>query len=149
MTTFYIKKGRKYLPVSEYDSELGDAWPEGTHLTVSVPGQCSRRYNIEPAFAPMIAAGKTAEDRITQVISDKLSFRPEQLPVTPEQHAAWENMRQVWGDEMCRLQSGSIGEAVRAGVDEMVQVATELMQNPALQNSYNNFILLSQLSIGK
>lgn len=149
MTTFYRKEGRKYIPVSEYDNELTDAWPEGTHLTISAPGRRSRRYDVDPALAPMIAAGYTAEERITQVIMDKLSFRPEQLPVTPAQHKAWDNMKKVWGEDMCRLQSGSIGEAVRAGVDEMVKEAESLLLNPALQNSYNNYILLCKLTIGK
>jgi len=149
MTTFYIKKGRRYHPVSEYDSDLLDAFPEGSHLTICNPGIRSRRYHIDPALAPMIVAGSIAEDRITKVIMDKLSFEPESTPITPEQKEAWENMRKVFGEDLCRLKSGSVMEAVRAGVNEMVKEAAELLENPALQNSYDNFILLSKLTRGK
>jgi hypothetical protein len=53
------------------------------------------------------------------------------------------------GEDRSRLSSGSIMEAVRAGVNAMAEVAAELLENPALQNSYDNFILLSKLTRGK
>ena len=149
MTTFYVKKGRKYVPTLEYDNEFNDAWPEGTHLTISKPGSRSRRYNIEPALAPMIAAGHTAEDRITKIILDKLTYKPDIPPYTDEQKAAWEHMREAYGEELCRLNCASIIEAVRAGVQEMINEAAELLENPALQQSYDNFLLLSKLTKGK
>ena len=138
MTTFYKKVGRKYVPVSEYDSELRDAYPYGSHLIHNQAGVQTTRYCVDPALAPMIAAG----------IMDHLSYQPETSPITPEQQEAWENMKTVWGADLCRLRSGSIMEAVRAGVEAMVNEANELLENPALQNSYNNFILLSKLSKG-
>ena len=82
------------------------------------------------------------------VIMKVLSFTPERPPVTPEQKAAWEQMVEAWGDELCRLQSGSILEAIRAGIDEMVRHSAELLENPALKQSYDNFILLSKLTRG-
>ena len=148
MTVFYKKQGRRYIPVSEYDQELNDAIREGTHLIISTPGKLTRRYNVDPSFAPMIAAGIIAEDAISDVIMKALSFTPERPPVTPEQKAAWEQMVEAWGDELCRLQSGSILEAIRAGIDEMVRHSAELLENPALKQSYDNFILLSKLTRG-
>ena len=148
MTTFYKKVGRKYVPVSEYDSELRDAYPYGSHLIHNQAGVQTTRYCVDPALAPMIAAGITAEEAITKIIMDHLSYQPETAPITPEQQEAWENMKTVWGADLCRLRSGSIMEAVRAGVEAMVNEANELLENPALQNSYNNFILLSKLSKG-
>lgn len=148
MTTFYKKVGRRYHPVSEYDSELMDSYPEGTHLTICRPGTRSRRYNVEPAIAPMIAAGAIAEERITKSIMDQLSFAPVHKPITVEQKEAWENMKKAYGEDLCRLSSGSISEAVRAGVNEMVKEAEKLLENPALKNSYDNFILLSKLTKG-
>lgn len=149
MTTFYKKVGRRYIPVSEYDSELTYAYPKGTHLTICLPGSSSRRYNVEPEFVPMIAAGGYAEEAITKVIMEKLSFAPETTPLTTEQLEAWEKFKEAMGENRCRLSSGSIMEAVRAGVNAMAEEAKELLENPALQNSYDNFILLSKLTRGK
>ena len=98
MTVFYKKQGRRYIPVSEYDQELNDAIREGTHLIISTPGKLTRRYNVDPSFAPMIAAGIIAEDAISDVIMKVLSFTPERPPVTPEQKAAWVNYRQALRD---------------------------------------------------
>ena len=61
---FYEKVGRRYVPVSEYDSDLLDAFPKGTHIVMCYPGGQSRRYQIDPAYAPMIAAGRVAEEAI-------------------------------------------------------------------------------------
>ena len=69
-TIFYKKVGRRYVPVSEYDSELLDGFPQGNHLVQVYPGGGSRRFNIEPALAPMIAAGRFAQDAITRKIQE-------------------------------------------------------------------------------
>lgn len=149
MTTFYKKQGRRYIPVSEYDHELTDAFPEGTHITVCRPGSSSRRYRIDPALAPLIAAAYLSEEAITKVIMDQLSYQPKTKPITPEQKEAWENMQKVFGEDLCRLQSGSIMDAVRAGTNEMVRQAELLLDNPALKQSHDNFILLSKLIKGE
>ena len=54
---FYEKVGGRYKPVYEYDQTLMDAFPKGTHVTVCYPGGQSTRYNIDPNYAAMIAAG--------------------------------------------------------------------------------------------
>jgi hypothetical protein len=97
----------------------------------------------------MIAAGGYAEEAIAQVMMEKLSLSPQKYPLTIEQKKAWENFKEVMGEDNCRLSSGSIMEAVRAGVNVMAEEAKELLENPALQNSYDNFILLSKLTRGK
>jgi hypothetical protein len=145
MTTFYKKQGRRYVPVSEYDSEFHDSIREGTHLVVSRPGYTSRRFNVEPALAPMIAAGYIAEEKISKVIMDELAFKPEHGPLTPAQLEAWENYKQAMGDSLCRLSSNSIMNAVRAGVNEMVKESSKLMEYPSVKNSYDQFVLLSKL----
>ena len=65
---YYEKVGRKYVPVYEYDQTLMDSFPKGTHIIMCYPGGQSTRYNIDPAYAPMIAAGRVAEDAISQAI---------------------------------------------------------------------------------
>ena len=31
---YYIKEGRRYVPVAEYDQDLMDSFPKGTHIVV-------------------------------------------------------------------------------------------------------------------
>jgi hypothetical protein len=66
----------KYVPVAEYDNEFLDSFTKGNHLVMCYPGGTSRRFNIEPALAPMIAAGRLAEDAICRAISKAADLRP-------------------------------------------------------------------------
>ena len=59
---YYEKVGRKYVPVAEYDSDYLDAFPKGSTLVICHPGGQSRRYNIDPDYAALIAAARVAED---------------------------------------------------------------------------------------
>jgi hypothetical protein len=61
---FYEKQGRRYVPEAEYDNELLDSFPKGNHLVMCYPGGSSRRFNIDPNYAAMIAAGRVAEDAV-------------------------------------------------------------------------------------
>lgn len=145
---YYQKVGRKYEPVSEYDSDLLDAFHKGTHIVMSYPGGQSRRYNIDPAFGPMIAAGRYAEDAISRVIMEKSALRvPErQKPLTPEQLAAWEHLASTFGEERYALEWCSYREAAEAGVEAMQAEATKMMQNPAVQKAWDYFMMVWQLT---
>ena len=145
---YYEKIGRKYVPVSEYDSNLMDSFPHGTHLIVVKPGQRSTRYTIDPAFAPMIAAGRYAEDAISQKIMDKSALRcPEdRKPLTEEQRAAWHALQDAFGDEQYPLEYASYREAAEAGVNAMLIEAERMLENPAVRRAWNNFMLIWQLT---
>jgi hypothetical protein len=79
---YYEKKGRRYVPVSEYDSEYLDSFPKGNHLVMCYPGGSSRRFCIDPALAPMIAAGRYAEDVICDAMRKASEIRPKRAPIT-------------------------------------------------------------------
>ena len=65
---FYEKVGRKYVPVKEYDDDLVGALPKGNHLIMCYPGGNSTRYNIDPDYAALIAAGRVALDVMAQAL---------------------------------------------------------------------------------
>lgn len=143
---YYEKIGRKYFPVSEYDSEIWSALPEGNHLlTVSFNGQ-SRRYNIDPEFAPMIAAGKYASDAISAAIVKATEVRPSKSPITEGQNKAWKKLAKEFGSEMCLLQWPSAKEAADEAVLALQKEATVLLSNPAVRLAYDQFMLLCKLS---
>lgn len=150
-TIFYKKVGRKYEPVSEYDSELMDAFPKGTHIVICYPGGQSTRYNIDPNYAAMIAAGRLAEDTISKAIMDASEIRRQQrhetgTPLTPSQKAAWENLVKEFGDNAKQLEWPSVRECAEAGVKAMQEEAEKLMQHEAVRQAYEHFLMVCELT---
>ena len=143
---YYEKIGRKYVPVSEYDNEFLDSFTKGNHLVMSYPGGTSRRFNIEPALAPMIAAGRIAEDAICRAISKAAELRPQRTPLTPKQKKAWEELAAAFEDELCTLQGLSIHDCAEAGVKAMQAEADKLMKNDSVRKSYEHFQLMCKLT---
>lgn len=145
-TIFYKKLGRRYYPVSEYDDSVMDSFSKGSHLVMCYPGGQSRRFNIEPAYAPMIAAGRVAEEVICAAISKALEMRPQRTPITEGQRKAWKKLAKEFGDELCPLQHPSVHDGVDAGIKAMIIEAEKLMTNPAVKKAYEQFILVCELT---
>lgn len=147
-TIFYKKVGRRYEPVSEYDSEYLDSFPKGTHLVMCYPGGQSRRFNIDPSYAPMIAAGRVAEDAISKHIMEVSALRPQsdRTPLTPEQKEAWERLAATFGEERYALEWCSYREAAEAGVKAMMDEAEKLLSNPTVRKAYEKFLMVCELT---
>ena len=143
---FYIKKGRRYVPHSTYSSEFCDSFPKGTHLVDVYPGGSSRRFNIDPAYAPMIAAGRVAEDAISNVIRKATDLRPKTAPITPEQKEAWDNLVRVFGEEARYLEWPSAREACEEAVKAMQVEADKLLSNPTVRKAYEKFLFVAELT---
>lgn len=145
-TTFYKKVGRKYEPVYEYDQTLMDALPKGTHMIQVYPGGRSTRYNVDPNYAAMIAAGRVAEDAISKAVMRASDLRPKNAPLTEGQKAAWENLVKEFGDSARTLEWPSAREAAEEAVKAMIAEAEILMSNPAVKRAWDNFQLICQLT---
>jgi len=145
-TIFYKKVGRKYEPVYEYDQTLMDALPKGTHMIQVYPGGKSTRYNVDPNYAAMIAAGRVAEDAISKAVMRASDLRPKRAPLTEGQKAAWENLVKEFGEEARCLEWPSAREAAEEAVKAMVAEAEILMSNPAVKRAWDNFQLICQLT---
>ena len=147
-TIFYKKEGRKYVPVSEYDNELIDALPYGTHVTMVYKGGQSRRYHVDPAYVPMLAAGRVAEDAMASALvkAGELRMQRGQVPLTPGQKAAWENLVKEFGDSAKQLEWPSAREVAEAGVKALAAEAEELLTNDAVRKAYEHFILLCKMT---
>ena len=150
-TVFYKKEGRKYIPVSEYDQELLDAFPKGTHIVMCYPGGQSRRFNIDPNYAAMIAAGRLAEDAISRVIMQATEIRRQQrhetkTPLTPGQKAAWDKLIEEFGPDAKQLEWPSVRECAEAGVKAMQEEAEKLMQHESVRKAYEHFLMVCELT---
>lgn len=143
---FYEKVGRKYVPVSEYDSELTQAFPKGTHIIISYPGGSSTHYNIDPNYAAMIAAGRVAEDVISSAVVKASELRPHNKPITEEQRKAWDELAKAFGDERYYVEIPSAREIAEAGVKAMQLEAEKLMQHESVRLAYEQFMLMCELT---
>lgn len=143
---YYEKVGRRYVPVAEYDNDFLDSFTKGTHLVMSYPGGSSRRFNINPAYAPMIAAGRVAEDAISKALMRASDLRPKERPITQEQKDAWEHLVKVFGPEARYLEWPSAREASEAAVNAMVLEAEKLLEHPSVRKAYNRFLLVCALT---
>jgi hypothetical protein len=142
---YYTKEGRRYRPVAEYDSDLMDSFHKGNHLVMVYPGGISRRFNIDPALAPMIAAGRYAEDAICRAINKAAELRPQSTPITEAQQRAWRKLAKEMGDELCTLYGLSVRDCAEAGVQAMQAEADKLMTHPAVRDAYEQFQLVCKL----
>jgi hypothetical protein len=143
---YYEKRGRRYYPVAEYDNDLLDSVPKGNHLVMCYPGGTSRRFNVEPNHAAMIAAGRVAEDAICRAISKASELRPKNTPLTEAQQKAWKKLAIEMGDELCTLYGLSVRDCAEAGVKAMIEEAEKLMSNPAVKKAYEHFQLVCELT---
>ena len=143
---YYEKKGRRYVPVSEYDSEYLDSFPKGNHLVMCYPGGSSRRFRIDPALAPMIAAGRYAEDVICDALRKASDLRPKLAPITKGQQAAWENLVKEFGEDARMLEWPSARDVCDQAVKAMQVEADRLMQHASVRQAYEQFMLVCELT---
>ena len=145
-TIFYVKKGRRYVPHSTYSNEFCDSFPKGTHLVDVYPGGSSRRFNIDPAYAPMIAAGRVAEDAMCRAISAASELRPRQTPLTEGQRKAWRRLAKEFGDELATLNINSARDIAEAGIRAQMEAAEKLLENPTVRKAYERFLFVAELA---
>ena len=143
---YYEKRGRRYVPVQEYDEYLMDGLPYGNHMIMVYPGGQSTRYNIDPALAPMIAAGRVAEDRMCEALRKASEMRPARTPITPGQQRAWKKLANEFGDELATLNTASNHDIARAGIKALQKEAEQLLTNPAVRLAYEQFLLVCELT---
>ena len=143
-TVFYTKRNGRYKPVSYHDSEVMDALPIGTHLIRVYKGGVSRRFNVDPAFAPMIAAGQHAIDAVSKKVMEASNIRPVETPLTQEQIDAWRHLEKVLGNG--RLEHPAARDVAEAGVKAMQEEAEKLLKHPAVRNAWEQFQVIAKLA---
>ncbi len=144
--TFYEKVGRRYKPVAEYDQDLLDGFPKGNHLVMCYPGGQSRRFNIDPNYAAMIAAGRVAEDAVCTAIAKAMELKPQRRPITERQRDLWKELAASFNRDDYPLIRPAARDAAEAGLKAMMEEADKLMKNPVVRRAYEQFILVCELT---
>ena len=146
---YYEKVGRKYVPVAEYDSDYLDSFPKGNHLVMCYPGGKTRKFNIDPNYAALIAASRVARDAMTRSIQEASEIRREDNannPMTAEQRAAWEHLIEVFGERARYLRWPSAYDVADAGIRVIEKEAYELMQYATVRAAYEQFLMVCELT---
>jgi hypothetical protein len=94
----------------------------------------------------MIAAGRVAEDKISEVIRKATDLRPRTKPITKKQKEAWENLVKEFGEDARRLEWPSAREACETAVKAMQDEAEKLLSNPSVKKAYEHFLLVCELT---
>lgn len=124
--TIYIKKGRRYKPIYEYDPLVCDSFPEGTHLVVSTPGCRITRYRVEPDAAPILAAIALGRDAMIEAIQQASEVSSRDALLSPRELKAFEEWKKATGREtllLSRPSSVDIFEAFEKALLQAVKVA--------------------------
>jgi hypothetical protein len=143
---YYEKVGRKYVPVAEYDSEYLDAFPKGSTLVICHPGGQSRRFNIDPDYAALIAAGRVAEEAMIQAMGKASELKPQKTPITFAQQRAWKQLARAFGDDLATLNGASSYDIVQAGLKALEDEAAKLLTNEAVKAAYDQFLFVCALT---
>lgn len=147
---FYEKVGRRYKPVREYDGDFVDSFSEGAHLVMCYPGVKTVRHNIDPNYAAMIAAGRIAEEAISNAIVNlseiRLRDQGNKTPLTLEQQQAWQNLVKVFGESARQLSWPSAHEVAQESVKCMMKEAEKLMQHESVKQAFEQFLMVCELT---
>ena len=143
---YYEKVGRRYVPVAEYDSDWSDSFHKGNHLVMVYPGGQSRRFNIDPNYAAMIAASRVAEEAMIRAMHKASEMKPKQTPITEGQRKAWKKLAKEFGDELCTLNCAGSYDIAEAGIKALQKEADVLYSNAAVKKAYDHFILMCKLT---
>jgi hypothetical protein len=144
-TVFYRKKGRRYVPVAEYDQQLMDSYPYGATLVVAKHGVTSRRFHINPDFAAMIAAGMLGEDAICAAITKASEYRPARKELTQVQLDAWRKLAKALGDDMATITSASARDIAEAALTAFREEAEKAMKHESVRQAYEHFLTICAL----
>lgn len=141
---FYEKIDDQYVPVSEYDSDFIDSIPNGTHIIHKADGSQSRRYNIEPEYAPMLAVLFECRDQMCDAIYAASVARPSRKPISPQEQAAWKQLQEV--ADIHYIQYPAAYDIAERFIMVLNDKVSEIMQNPAVKEAYDHFQLMVKLA---
>jgi len=143
---YYRKEGRRYIPIKEYDDNCMNALPYGDHLVMKYKNGETRVHNIDPALAPMIAAGRHGRDAMTAAIHSASTLRPRTSPLTEEQRVAWARLEEALGDDKFLLHGPSAYDVADVAVKAMIAEVDKYMSVPAVKNAYEHFMMVYKLT---
>ena len=146
--TYYVKRGRRYQPVSYYDQQLmADGFPEGCHLVRVQGNSTQRRYHVEPDRARLTAAMIEAQDYLCQQLVKVSTPGPDRTrPITPELQRDWAQLVERHGDDLRVLSYPSAWDMSQRVIETMGQKAAGgAWRHPTVQSAWGQFLTACRL----
>jgi hypothetical protein len=129
MTTYYEKRGRRYIPVAE--TEIYAGFPKGYYLVSIEPGLTSVTRTVEPDYAAVEHAMRHAMTEMVAAMHKACECRgPQMKYLSPEQKQkylrGWEAwVREVGEDVPMYFEGVSMHDVVDAGIKALRSARTK------------------------
>lgn len=151
--TYYVKRGRKYVPVSEYDSEVCDSLKYGTHLVVNEQGCRMYLYDVHPDNASIVAATQLFKSHLLKCMAVASEARPKtgtNIEFTEKQKEAYDKLKEALGEHTHYFEFSSLNDiADRAIQNFMEDSGDKFKEYPFVKKAYDNLMLKIKLCIDK
>jgi len=128
--TFYVKRGRKYVPVREYDNNLMCSVAEGVYVVVVSPGATSWKVAVQPERIPVIAAIQEHRDEIADKIMEVTKAEFTNKKPTKKEILAWEAYCDVLGNGAPLTVSRPSAMEILNRIESLLVSATEKLKLP-------------------
>ena len=120
MQTIYEKRGRRYHAIAYYDPKWYESLPLGHHLISVLPGEQSTHRNVEPDYAPILAAVREHRDAIILVLQ-KEGAATSQRPLSNKEREGLAAYTKITGNEALWLNRPSAMAMVYALEDAILR----------------------------
>ena len=146
-TIYYVKEGKKYVPVSYYDSDMMSALPAGATLIVKEDGCTMYRRKVDINSASFLAAAVSLEHDIGMALVRASEARPHRKELTQEQHDDWDAFMKKHGESFRWIEYPS-GQEVAAHMLSTLQKRLEAAhENPAVKEAWDHYRMMVGLTL--
>ena len=145
-TVYYVREGKKYKPVSYYDSDICNSFPAGASLVVKNKNSTMRRHNIDIDYAPVLAAMIILREELVDIVLEASKAQEPKFDLTDEQRHAWENLISVMGESARSLTYKSSYEVCENIVERAIEKGNQYFKNPVVQSAYQQFLIVYELT---
>jgi len=124
-TGIYKKKGRRYIEIGVYENEYFH-YPIGSHLVVSEQGSTLTKFNIQPDYAPVLAALETYREAIQTAMHKATELKVTKREYTKQEQKGIDAYIKEAGLPITLAFEGvSMNDIVQAGIDVILSKVKE------------------------
>lgn len=144
---FYKKEGRKYVPVSYYDSNALSGVPQGATLIVKQGNLTMRKYAVDIESAPLVAAVMSLQDRVSNEIHRQSEARPHTKQLTEQERDDWQKLIDTHGESFRYMEYASCREIAENLLTELQKDIELAHTNPTVKEAFEHYKFLLALTV--
>jgi hypothetical protein len=145
METYYVKRGRKYQPVSQYESGLLESLSSGTYLVNVKLGCRSVRHTVDSKLdLALLATAHSLRDHLSTKLMTAQEAQPSR-PLSPRAQELWRQLQEESGDQRFMIQYPSAAQVVDEFMLELTEQTQKKLAVAAVRESWQEFCTLVDL----